>query len=197
METSRHFTFNNKPDKTAFMVMNPKRDNNVNKLKNKIKRGEIERTKEYVYVGEWYTEKNSHKKRLSEKEKKVKHMASKIRDYYGSPYKVGPLAIQVRLFLYRTVAVPTLFTSIETWSRVSQKEMEQLEKIQKDMLTSLLELPPGTPYKGILAETGIWPIEQLFEYRRITTLKNIIDSDDKRLIKEIIEDQIRNTFKGC
>ena len=46
-------------------------------------------------------------------------------------------------------------------------------------------------------ETGIWPIEQLFEYRRITTLKNIIDSDDKRLIQEIIDDQIRNTFKGC
>ena len=197
METSRGFTFNNKPDKTAFMIMNPKGDTNVNKLRNKIKRGEIERTKEYVYVGEWYTEKDSHARRISEKNKKVGHIINKIRDYYGSPYKVGQLAIQVRLFLYITVAIPTVFTNIETWSRVSNKEMEQLERIQKDMLTSLLELPPGTPYRGILAETGIWPIEQLFEYRRITKLKNILDSENKRLLKEIIEDQIQDTFRGC
>ena len=197
METSRHFTFNNKPDKTAFMIMNPKRETNVNKLKNKIKRGEIERTKEYVYVGEWYTERDSHAKRISEKDKKIGHMINKIKDHYGSPYKVGQLALQVRLFLYKTIAIPTLFINIETWSKVNNKEMEQLEKIQKEVLTALLEMPPGTPYRGVLAETGIWPIEQLFEYRRITKLKNILDSEDKRLLKEIIEDQIQNTFRGC
>jgi hypothetical protein len=56
MEDLRKFTFNNKVEKTAFMIMNAKKESqNVQELRTKVKRGEIKRTKEYKWLGEWYT----------------------------------------------------------------------------------------------------------------------------------------------
>ena len=136
------------------------------------------------------------KKVTTEKRKKVNHMISKIK-YYGDPYQVGQLALQVRLVIFNIIAIPTLFTNIETWSRINAKEVEQLEKIQKDVLTDILELPKSTPYRGLLSELGIWPVEQLMEYKRMTLLQQIIQSDEKRMLKEIIEEQIKCTWTGC
>ena len=58
-------------------------------------------------------------------------------------------------------------------------------------------MPKSTPYLGILSELGIWPVEQHVEYKRIMLLHRIINSKDSRFLKEVIEEQIRDTFKGC
>ena len=44
---------------------------------------------------------------------------------------------------------------------------------------------------------GIWPLEQLIAYKKIMLLHNILTSKEERFIKEIIEAQITNTWKGC
>ena len=195
METMRKFTFNNGTDKTAFMIINQKR-NKTEKLHNRIKRGEIRRTNEYKYLGEWYNEKGNHDKSLAEKSNKINYMISKIKQY-GDSHKVGHLALQVRLQIYNSTVIPTIYTNIETWSKVTNKEMEQLERMQRNILTTILELPPSTPYIGLLSELGIWPVEQLFEYKRLVLFHNILTSDDSRLIKKIILNQIENIWSGC
>ena len=117
--------------------------------------------------------------------------------YYGDPYKVGHLALQVSLEIYRSTIVKTIFNNIETWSKTSKSEMERLEKMQRKILTSICEIPNSTPYKGLLSELGIWPIELLAEYKRIMLLHDIITSDETRLIKKIINDQLENPWSGC
>ena len=196
MEITRKVTFNVGTDKTAFLIVNPKRNNTMDKLRNQIKRGEIERTKEYKYVGEWYTEEGTHKKSLSEKEKKVPVLTNKVK-YYGDPYKVGDLALQVRLVIYISTVIPTLFTNIETWSTITSKEIDQLEKMQKDILTSIMDLPKSTPYMGLLSELGLWPVQQLMEYNRLVLVHQIFNSDDKRVLKHVIIDQYERPYSGC
>ena len=61
----------------------------------------------------------------------------------------------------------------------------------------MFELPQCTPYWGILAEAGIWPITHRIEYKKLMIFQNIIQSEEKRLIKEIIEDQIRAPYSKC
>ena len=170
------------------MIVNPKRNNNnIEKLHSVIKRGEICRTHEYRYLGEWYNEKGNHEKSIQEKEKKVDFMIGRTK-YYGDPYKVGYLALQVRLEIYKSTIIPTIYTHIETWSKTSKSEMERLEKMQRKIITSICELPPSTPYRGLLSELGIWPIELLAEYKKMMLFNNIITSDDSRSIKQIIND---------
>ena len=75
--------------------------------------------------------------------------------------------------------------------------MEQLEQIQATILKRITEQRISTPYYGLLSELGIWPIENLIDYRRIMLLHNIITSKGERTLRDIINDQIRKTWKGC
>ena len=55
----------------------------------------------------------------------------------------------------------------------------------------------STPYLGIFAETGIWPVLQLLEYKQLLLLHNIINTQQERLITEIVKEQINNPYEGC
>ena len=197
MEDIRKYTFNSEVDKTAFMIIHPKKQSEkIQELKSKVKRGIIRRTKEYKFVGEWYNEKGNHEKSIKTREDKSFGIIPQIK-YYGDPYKVGNMALQVRLEIFMSTVIPTIYHDIEAWSIISKKDIESLGKIQRTVLTSILELPRSTPYLGILSELGIWPVEQLVEYKRILLLRQIITSKDSRFLKTIIEEQLRDTFKGC
>ena len=117
--------------------------------------------------------------------------------YYGDTYKVGNMAFQVRLEIFESTVIPTIYHNVETWSKITGKEIEKLEKMQKDILTDIFELPKSTPYFGLLSELGIWPFEELMEHKRIMLFHQIITSDDNRFLKEVIMDQLRSIYPGC
>ena len=197
MEDNRKFTFNNGTDKTAFMIVRPKKESKEKKfLKTTIKRGKIGRTDTYRLLGEWYNERYDHETSLKVKENKIPGMIAQIK-HYGDTYRVGNMALQVRIQIFTSTVIPTIYDNVETWSVVSTKEVERLEKMQRDILTSIMEIPQCTPYLGLLAEFGIWPAEQLIHYKRIMLLHQILTSEDTRFLKTVIEDQVRDTWKGC
>ena len=74
--------------------------------------------------------------------------------------------------------------------------MKDMENWQKNILTSICEIP-RTSYFALLSEIGIWPVEQLIEYKKIMLLSQILESENSRLIKQIIEEQIKNPWGQC
>ena len=197
MEQLRKYIFNNEVEKTAFMIINAKKDSkNIQELKTQVKRGKIKRTTEYKYVGNWYNEKYNHDTSIKAKASKVPGMIVQMK-YYGDTYKVGNMAFQVRLEIFESTVIPTIYHNVETWSKITGKEIEKLEKMQKDILTDIFELPKSTPYFGLLSELGIWPFEELMEHKRIMLFHQIITSDDNRFLKEVIMDQLRSIYPGC
>ena len=76
------------------------------------------------------------------------------------------------------------------------KEIEELEKLQGHCLRSLLEIPSTTPYITILMETGIWPVEYQIQYKKLLLLHQIMNSDDNRLIKKVLQDQKKNEYNN-
>ena len=141
-------------------------------------------------------EKGTKQGNIEKKKQKVEYLLKEIKRY-GDERKVGNMALEVRQKIYETVVVPTLFANIETWSKISETEIKELEKMQSKLLRGMYELPQCTPYWGILAETGIWPVECKIEYKKIMLLQNILQADEKRLVKEIIEDQLRAPYGSC
>ena len=197
MEQLRKYIFNNDVEKTAFMIINPKKGSkDIQELKSQVKRGRIKRTMKYKYVGNWYNEKYNHETDIKAKASKVPGIIVQMK-YYGDTYKVGNMALQVRLEIFESTVIPTIYHNVETWSKITGKEIEQLEKMQKDILTDIFELPKSTPYLGLLSEVGIWPFEELMEFKRIMLFQQIITSNGNRLLKEVIEDQIRSVYPGC
>ena len=67
--------------------------------------------------------------------------------------------------------------------------MQQLEAVQHQILTGILELPRTTPYKALLMELGCWTMEARVSYRKLMLYHDIQRSDDKRVVKRLIEIQ--------
>ena len=105
---------------------------------------------------------------------------------------VGPTYLNVRLQLYECCILPSLLYNLEGWNKLSKSEVKKLESAQLKCLCSLLELPKTTPYIGLLNEVGIWTIEERMKYRKIMLYHNLMNSDDRRLAKNIVEEQKLN-----
>ena len=90
------------------------------------------------------------------------------------------MSLQVRFKIYETVVVPTVFSNIETWGIMQENEVKELESIQYKILRGILEQKMTTPYWGIIAETGIWPVRNRTEYKKIMLFHNIVTSDKKK-----------------
>ena len=75
--------------------------------------------------------------------------------------------------------------------------MREFGEIQGIILRRICEQRNTTPYFGLLAGLGLWTIEKQIEYKKIMLLPNILTSNDDRLLKEIVKDQIKDTWPGC
>ena len=196
METLKKYTFNNQPEKSAILIIKPKAKSTIKDINTEVKWGRIEQVSEYKYLGEWYNSKGNHETSMKKRMEKTDFMSREVRRY-GDECIVGNEAIRTRIKLYQTIVVPSIFHNIETWSNISKKEINELESVQGRMLRSICEQSSTTPYWGILAETGIWPIEKIIEYKKIMLCHGIMTSCKNRLLREIVEEQMTRPWKGC
>ena len=61
--------------------------------------------------------------------------------------------------------------------------------MQLSVLVGILEIPASTPYYPLLLETGWWTMRGRLAYKKLMLYQNIITSDDKRVVKNIIKEQ--------
>lgn len=116
---------------------------------------------------------------------KAKYMAYEVKRM-GSPRKVGKAATRVRLMLMEVVLKPTLLANTETWCKVGEKEAKEWKKWQYSILRILMEQKTGTPYWGIIAETGSWPYQYIVMYKMFMFTHNLINSDESRIARKIL-----------
>ena len=119
-----------------------------------VKKGQIKRVSESKYLREYFNDRGDNKTRIQKKMNKVA-LAIAVAKACGSESKVGKEAMKVRLQILETVIMPSVTYGMETWTNLSKKDKEEIEKIHKELITSLFELAKSTPYWGIIAETAI------------------------------------------
>ena len=102
----------------------------------------------------------------------------------------GTLAASARLKLMESVVMPSILYGVEAYPNITKKEMDRLERIQCKILRELFGMPPSTSYMAMLMETGTLTMEAKMNYKRLMIYHNILNSDEKRLVKKVIEQQI-------
>ena len=97
------------------------------------------------------------------------------------------------------VIIPGVIYNLEVVTKVSKKEYDELEKIQKTALTEIYNLPISIPYWGILFETGIWPLKYRIIFRQIMIMMSIdiMRSSDNGKSKEILIQQMKYKQPRC
>ncbi len=168
MEIQKKFSFNK--EKSEMMMLSfTKKKRSEQPITVSVRQGEIKHVDNIKYLGDIISDKGDNQKKIEHKSKKVNHMVQTIKKY-GSEYQVGKLAMFTRLKLLETIAMPSILYGMETWNIKTQKEHREIEKIQKRLLTGILEVETTTSYWGMISETGVWPILQQIHYKKTDVL---------------------------
>ena len=107
----------------------------------------------------------------------------------ANPNDIGIYAAEGRLHLTETVVIPSFLYGSEAFPHYKGKEIEELEQVQHTILTGILEMPSSTPYYTLLMETGLWTMKARLSYKKLMLYHNIINSDDRRVIKKALKRQ--------
>ena len=194
MEILKKFTYGLK--KTKFMVINSGKEG-TEEIHEQVKEGYVEECEMYKYLGLWISKQGDCLLHIKKKDEKIKGEIAAIKSI-ANYHNLGPAFVKVRLQLYESCIIPSLLFNLEGWSKLGNSELKKLESVQLKSLCTLLEIPKTTPYLGLLNELGICTIAERMKHRKIILYHNIMNSDDKRLVKNIISEQTKmneqNTF---
>ena len=150
-----------------------------------VKKGKINYTKTYKYLGDQYDEKGKNGSKIAKKMEKVKYIAGEVKRA-GSFDEVGEADTEIRIMLLQTVVKPTLLFSTETWININKEEWRKITAAHYEVIRKIFEQKKNTPYWGILAETGIWPYTHEIVYKRLMFFHHLIHSEEKRITRKMI-----------
>ena len=190
MEVEKKFTFNT--DKTKYISMTKKR-RTEEEINEQIEQGKVERTKDYKYLGNWIGEDGTAERQIQEMENKGEVISKEItRISYNN---MGTMRVQTSLLLYKNAGMASLFYNMEMWTRLRKKDEQRMESIQGKILKRIIGLPATTSYWGVLIELGIWPIQQLLQYKKLMVFHQLENAENERLGKKILEEQKRRSIE--
>ena len=193
LEDTKKMTFNNKDGKTEYTIVHPTREDDT--ITNCVKSGQIMRVPEHKAVGVWIDERGTYMVNIEKNLKRMPHMVATVKAQ-ASAENMGKLAVQARLKLVNAVVTLSLLYGVENIPTVTNNEVKKLESMQHQILSQILEVPISTPYMGLLMETGMWTMKARIDYRKLMLFHNIKNSEDSRIIKQILkvqEEEIRET----
>ena len=116
-----------------------------------VKKGNLTYCDEYKYLGDIINKKENFEQSIKKKDKKsavIKRLAEKSGNFHN----------KVALKLVKTCLLPVLTVNTETWTNISKREFEELEKIQKRSLYGIFNMKMTTTYYAFLSEVGILPV---------------------------------------
>ena len=93
--------------------------------------------------------------------------------------------------------MPAIIHGLEVWGRITATEMKEISKIQVIALKQILQYPKSTSNIEILFETGIWPIVGRIEYSTMMLFHSVMNLDDERISKKIIEQQQKEKLNNA
>ena len=105
--------------------------------------------------------------------------------------------IEVGIKIIETILIPKILYGCETWTNITKQQIDKLEKIQKDALQRIFNIPRTTSRFGLYFECGILPIEHRIIIRKLMYLKKILNMPDSRLVKIVYNEQKRLGMTKC
>ena len=180
-------------DKSGYVIVDG--GESPKELQTEVKEGKLKREREMQSLGCWIDERGTYQINIEKKKGDIEGLIKKVENM-AAETKVGRMAIALKLELVERVICPSIHVSIQAWHGFTEQEMLDLESRQLSIIKRLLKLPRCTPGKGILFETGIWPVKDKIAYKKLMLYHNIIHSDETRIMKKIVNEQERTAESG-
>ena len=108
---------------------------------------------------------------------------------------LGVHSIQTLLLLYRSLFEQVVLNNSQSWTNIIEKQMEALQTIQLRYIKRIFYSPSSTPNALSYLETGILPIEDMVNIKRLTFLHHILSQDENDPVKISYCEQMKFEFE--
>ena len=161
-----------------------------------VAQGKVEKTTEYKCLGNKINEKGNLDSQLKLMEDKVVSIVREGRKMCCQS-RVGKSEIDAKKLTYEALANKSIFYNLEAWTNLRKGDLTKLRSIEGQVIRGLFGLPKTTPYWGMLHELGILPITLSLTYRKLMLYHNLINSDEERVAKVLVEAQEKSEITEC
>ena len=101
----------------------------------------------------------------------------------------------VAMVLRNALLISSLLTNAEAWYNLSTNEITELEKVDENLMRSVLQCPVSTPKEMLYLELGVSPIRSVIKSRRLNFLHYILNEDKKSLMYNFLQTQLDDPTK--
>ena len=109
---------------------------------------------------------------------------------------LGSHYFRIAFLLRESLFLSSVLTNSECWIGLTKTELEDLSKLDRQLLKAICSLPNSTPIPGLYLETGCLRITTIIKARRINFLHYLVNSDKSSMIYKFFMAQWMNPVKN-
>ena len=108
----------------------------------------------------------------------------------------GSFFVETALLLRNSIFINGTIYNSKIWYNLKQKEVDELERIDRQMVSTWLETPITTPKEAIFLELGIQPLGSIIKERRINFLHYLCTRKKESMLSKFFRMQWMKPSKG-
>ena len=89
-----------------------------------------------------------------------------------------------------TLLIRSLLTNAESWYSITSGEIEELERVDENLLRRILECPAATANEMLYLELGVSPFRNIIKSRRLNFLQYILNESQATMIHTFLMAQL-------
>ena len=155
----------------------------------------IEDSTDEKYLGDIISYDGKNDRNITERVKKgngiIRQISSILEElYFGKHYFVVAKILRESLF------INSILLNSEVWYNMTEKNIEDLEKVDNILLRKFLEVGQSVPTAFLHLELGTLPLRFIIKIRRILYLQLVLQEDEKSLLFKFLNAQMEEPQKG-
>ena len=147
-----------------------------------------------TYLGDQFNEKGGNKDLVHERTKKGQSCIVNAMSLC-SDVTMGVYTLQTLFLLYKSLFLQVVLHNAQAWTNIIKEEITSLQTIQLKYIKRIFHVPSSTPNSVTFLETGILPIEQEIDVRRLNFLHHILSLDHDDPVRSMYSQQLKYTFE--
>ena len=109
---------------------------------------------------------------------------------------LGQYFFRVSVILRQALFLSVMLLNAETWLRLSESDVRQLESTDEMLLRKFLDAPSKTPIPALYLELGCLPVRFVIKAKRIMFLHYLLKRDKQEMISKVFWAQCKKPVKG-
>ena len=140
----------------------------------------MEMSKSEKYLGDYISSTGGNKETIKHRVSIGNGVISKIKSMLEN-MSLGKHYFKTAFLLRESMFLNGVIYSSESWYRVTEEEIEELEKLDNILLRYIFEVPQSAPVVSLFLESGSVRIRNILKARRINFLHQLANLDKKEM----------------